>query len=181
MAKDKRSGEAGHTGVVSLILRIGPIIALLAGVVAAAGCASSSGCPPGAPCPMVMPRVTFAPIINGESASLSKHGSLPRYHVRPGEHLVMTVAVTVPRHLTVTALWFGICTGILGGGANGTGSMHPILAYYRQPLSAGTHMLGLRWRVPQRRSGTSLYLITAWDGQPPPGNVEQFVAQLILN
>jgi hypothetical protein len=173
--------EAGHTGVVSLLLRIGPVAALLAGVVAAAGCSSPSGCPPGAPCPMAMPRVTFTPTINGQLAVLPKDGSPPRYHVRPGEHLVMKVAVTVPGHLTVTALWFGISTGILGGGPDGTGSMHPILASYRQPLSAGSHTFGLRWRVPERRSGTSLYLITAWSGHSPPGNAEQFVAQLILS
>jgi hypothetical protein len=182
MATDRRSGEAGHTGVMSLILRIGPIAALLAGVFAAAGCSSSLRCPSGASCPPPpLPRVTFIPTVNGKSAAPREDGHVPSYRVRPGEHLAMTVAVTVPRHLTITELWFGISTGILGGGPDGTGSMHPILAHYRQQLSAGTHTLGLRWRIPQRGSGTSLYLITAWNGQPPPANVEQFVAQLTLS
>jgi hypothetical protein len=128
---------------------------------------------------MTMPRVTFTPAINGHLAVLPKDGSPARYHIHPGEHLAMKVTVTVPRHLAITALWFGISTGILGGGPNGTGSMHPILAHYHQPLSAGSHTFGLHWRIPERRSGTSLYLITAWNGHPPPGNVEQFVAQLI--
>jgi hypothetical protein len=181
MATDRRSGEAGHAGVARLILRIGPIVALLAGVLAATGCSSPSGCPPGAPCPETMLRVMFTPVINGKSAAPRKDGHVPSYRVRPGEQLAMTVAVTVPRHLTITQLWFGISTGIVGGGPNGTGSMHPILAHYRQPLSAGTHTIGLRWRIPQRRSGTSLYLVTAWSGQPSPGNVAQSVAQLTLS
>jgi hypothetical protein len=181
MATSRRSGEAGHAGAMRLILCIGPTVVLLTGVLAAAGCSSPSGCPPGAKCPEVVPRVTFAPTVNGKPAAPRKDGHVPSYRVRPGEHLAMTIAVTVPRHLTITELWFGISTGILGGGPNGTGSMHPILAHYRQPLSAGTHTLGLRWRIPERRSGTSLYLVTAWDGHPPPGNFGQFVARLTLS
>jgi hypothetical protein len=182
MATDRRSGEAGHTGVVSLILRAGPMVALLAGVLAAAGCSSPSRCPPGASCPPPqLPRVTFTPTVNGKVAARREDGHVPSYRIRPGEYLAMTVAVTVPRHLMVTELWFGISTGILGGGPNGTGSMHPILAHYRQPLSAGTYMLGLRWRVPKRRSGTRLDLVTSWSSRHPPANVGQFVAQLILN
>jgi hypothetical protein len=182
MATDRRSGEAGHTGVMRLILRVGPIVALVAGVLAATGCSSPSGCPPGASCPPPLPpRVTFTPTVKGKVAARPKDGHMPSYRVRPGEHLAMTVAVTVPRHLTITELWFGISTGIVGAGPNGTGSMHPIVAHYRQPLSAGTHMLGLRWCVPKSRSGTSLDLVTSWSSRHPPANVGQFVAQLILN
>lgn len=123
----------------------------------------------------------FTPTFNGQPAVLPANGSPPRHHVRPGERLVVKVAVTVPQHFTVTALWFGISTGMLGGGPNGTGSMHPILAHYRQPLSAGSHTFGLRWRIPEHHSGTRLYLVTAWSGHPPPGNVGQFVAQLVLH
>jgi hypothetical protein len=128
-----------------------------------------------------LPRVTFIPAINGKSAAPRKDGHAPSYRVRPGERLIMRVTVTVPSHLTLTALWFGISTGIVGGGSNGTGSMHPILAHYRQPLSTGSHTFGLRWRVPKRRSGTSLYLVTSWSSRHPPANVGQFVAQLILS
>jgi hypothetical protein len=174
---------AARPSTVSQIraLRVSVAAALMSGLVVAGGCSSSPNCPPGAPCPETMPRVTFIPTVNGQSAVLPGNGSLPRYHVRPRERLVVKVAVTVPRHLTVTALWFGISTGILGGGPDGTGSMHPILAHYRHPLSAGLHIFGLRWRVPKRRSRSTLYLITAWSGHSPPGNVEQFVAQLMLN
>jgi hypothetical protein len=182
MAADRRSGEAAHTGVIPLILRTGPMVALLAGVFAVSGCSSSPRCPPGASCPPPpLPRVTFIPTVNGKVAAPREDGHVPSYRVRPGEHLAITVAVTVPRQLTVTELWFGISTGVVGGGPNGTGSMHPILAHYRQPLSAGTRMLRLRWRVPERRSGTSLYLITSWSSRHPPANVGQFVTQLMLN
>ena len=89
--------------------------------------------------------------------------------------------MTVPRHLTVTALWFGISTGVLGGGPNGTGSMHPILAHCRGPLSAGPHSCWMRWRVPERRRGTSLYLAAAWSSRHPPGNVTQFAARFAVS
>jgi hypothetical protein len=56
-----------------------------------------------------------------------------------------------------------------------------ILADYRQPLSAGPLTSGLRWRIPERRSGTSFYLVRAWSSYHPPGNVDKFVAQLTLN
>ena len=47
-------------------------------------------------------RVSFAP---------RKDGHVPSYRVRPGEHLVMRIAVTVPKHVKITALWFGISAG----------------------------------------------------------------------
>lgn len=92
----------------------------------------------------------------------------------------MRVTVIVPRQLTVTALWFGISTGTLGGGPDGTGSMHPVLAHYPQHLSAGRHTFRLRWRIPEGRPGTSLYLVAAWSSRHPAGHVAQFVAQLTL-
>lgn len=148
----------------------------------AAACSSSPRCPPGASCPPPpLPRVTFISAINGKSAAPRKDGHVPSYRARPGEHLMMRVTVIVPKHLTVTALWFGISTGILGGGASGTGSMHPILAHYRQPLPTGSHTFSLPWRVPEGRSGTSLDLVTSWSSRQPPANVGQFVAQLTVN
>jgi len=125
--------------------------------------------------------VTFIAAINGKSAASRKDGHVPSYRVEPGEHLMMRVTVIVPKHLTVTELWFGISTGIVGGGQNGTGSMHPILVHYRQPLSTGSHTFGLRWHVPKRRSGTGLDLVTSWSSSHPPANVGQFVAQLTVN
>jgi hypothetical protein len=142
------SSEASHTGPVIPALRTSLAAAVAAGVLAAGSCSSSAGCPPGAPCPASAPRVIFGAAINGKSTAPPKAGTLPSYRVRPGEYLVVRVAVTVPRHVRVTDLSFGISKGTWGGGPNGTGGMNPILAHYRQPLSAGSHTFGLRWRNP---------------------------------
>ena len=117
----------------------------------------SSRCPPGASCPMDMPTVTFTPTVNGQLAVPSKYGSPPRYLVDPGERLGVKVAVTVPRHLTVTALWFGISIAILGGGRTASAAC-TILARYHQPLSAGSHTSGLAGvsrNAAQARASTS--------------------------
>jgi|HubBroStandDraft_3_1064219.scaffolds.fasta_scaffold161593_2 hypothetical protein len=181
MAKDRRSGEAGHAGAVNPVLRTGLAVALVVGVFAVGGCSSSPRCPGGASCPATAPRVVFTPTINGKSAPHRKDGHVPSYRVRPGEYLVMRVAVTVPKHVKITALWFGISTGTWGSGPedNPVG-MNPILAHYRQVLSAGSHMFGLRWRVPRRRSGASLYLIYAWSSHQPPASVSGPIATLAL-
>ena len=123
----------------------------------------------------------FTPTINGKYAALRKDGHVPSYRVRPGKYLVIRVAVTVPKHVKVTALWFGISQGTWGNGPNGPIGMNPILAHYRQPLSAGSHTFGLRWRVPHRRSGAGLYLVFAWSSHQPPASVSGPVAQLLLN
>lgn len=175
------SSEASHTGPVIPALRTSLAAAVAAGVLAAGSCSSSAGCPPGAPCPASAPRVIFGAAINGKSTAPPKAGTLPSYRVRPGEYLVVRVAVTVPRHVRVTDLSFGISKGTWGGGPNGTGGMNPILAHYRQPLSAGSHTFGLRWRIPERRPGASLYLVTAWSSHQPSATVAQAIAQLILN
>jgi hypothetical protein len=91
-------------------------------------------------------------------AAPREDGHVPSYRVRPGEHLAITVAVTVPRQLTVTELWFGISTGVVGGGSNGTGSMHPILARYRQTLPAGAHMHRRRMTIRRQSGGGVLHL-----------------------
>lgn len=149
---------------------------------AAGGCSSSPRCPPGASCPpLPLPRVTFTPAINGKPAVPRQDGHVPSYRVRPGEYLVMSVAVTVPEHVRVTVLWLGISNGTWGNGPEGPVGMNPILAHYRQPLSAGSHALGLRWRIPQLHSGASLYLTFAWSSQQPPASVSGPVAQLIVN
>jgi hypothetical protein len=104
--------------------------------------------------------VTFIPTINGKAAVLRKDGHVPRYRVRSGESLMMRVTVTVPKHVRVTALWFGISTGTWGNGPKGRPiGMNPILAHYHQPLSAGSHTFGLRWGIPKHGSGASVYLI----------------------
>ncbi len=135
-------------------------------------------CPPGASCPVIVPNVTFTPTINGDSA-IGKDGYGPGYQVRPGEYLAMRVAVTVPNHVSVTALWFGISEGSWGYGPEGPTGMNPILAHYSRPLSAGSYTGGFWWRIPPRRPGASLYLIFAWSSYS--ATVSGAVAQLILN
>ena len=78
--------------------------------------------------PAIAPRVAFIPAVNGVSFAPRTDGHVPRFRVRPGEHLVFRVAVTVPRNVTITALWFGISTGAWGGGPNGLTGMNPVLA-----------------------------------------------------
>ena len=125
--------------------------------------------------------MTFIPAINGKSATPGKDGHVPSYRVRPGQDLVMHIAVTVPKHVRITALWLGISQGTWGNGPNGPAGMSPILAHYPQSLSAGSHTFGLRWRVPHLHSGTSLYLIFTWSSHQPPASVSGPVAHLILN
>ncbi len=127
-----------------------------------------------------MPRVAFTPLINGRSGSHATDGGPPGFRVSAGERLLIRVAVTVPRQLTVTALSFGISAGTLSGAQDGTGGMHPVLVRYREPLSTGKHWFRLRWQVPGSHPGAPLYLVAAWSSRHPPGNVEQFVAQFTL-
>jgi hypothetical protein len=145
---------------------------------AATGCIQPP-CPPGASCPAIVPDVTFTAAINGTSGAIGNDGYAPRYQVRPDEYLAIRVAVTVPDHVKVTALWFGISDGSYGDGPEGPTGMNPILTHYSQPLSAGSYMFGFWWRIPQRRPGASLYLAFAWSSYC--ASVQGPVAQLILN
>ena len=124
--------------------------------------------------------MAFVPTINGVSFAPRTDGHVPRFRVRPGERLMMRIAVTVPRHVTITALWFGISTGTWGNGPNGRTGMNPVLAHYRLPLSAGSHTFGLSWRIPHRRAGTSLYLSYAWSALQPDASAAGPIATLAL-
>jgi len=157
------------------------VAALVAGALAAVGCSSPSGCAAACMAPLP-PRVMFATSINGGSAALAKDLTLPAYHVHPGEQLLMSVVVTVPRHVTVAALWLGICHDSWGWGPGDrpTG-MNPILAHSRQPLPAGVRTFGLRWRLAEGRLGASWYLCTAWLSHQPPAAVARAIAVLALN
>jgi hypothetical protein len=168
-----------------LVLRASLVAASLAGVLAAGGCSSSPRCPPGASCPPPsLPRVTFIPTIDGKSAVPRKDGHVPRYRVRSGEYLVMRVAVTVPRHTTVTALSLGISTESYGGSPQHPIGVHLILAHSRQPLAAGLHTFRLRWRIPKdqlvNQPGASLLLVSVWSTNQPPASVAQPIAALAL-
>jgi hypothetical protein len=59
--------------------------------------------------------------------------------------------------------------------------MKPILAYSRQPLSAGVHTFGLRWRVPEGQTGVSLYLVSAWSSCQPPVSLAGAIATLVVH
>jgi hypothetical protein len=133
--------------------------------------------------PAIVPRLTYAMTINGQSVSFPRNGTVPSYHVRRGEHLVMTVAVTVPRHLRITALWLGISTGTWGSEPDGRpiGGMHPILAHTCHPLSAGVHTFGLRWHIPEHPSGSSFFLVNGWTSSHPPAAVAAPIVELALN
>lgn len=111
-----------------------PVSAGVAAVAAVSGCASPPRCPPGASCPAVIaPKVTFIPAVHGQAVVLRKNGHALRYRVRSGEQLAVRITVTVPRHVEVTALWFGISAGAFGNGPKGRPvGMKPIL-----PISPG--------------------------------------------
>jgi hypothetical protein len=160
------------------ILRAGLVVALAAGVLAAAGCAAPPRCPPGASCPAIVPRVAFLPAVNGVTFAPREDGHVPRFLVRPGGHLAIRVVVTVPRHVTLTALWFGISTGTFGGAPDGPTGMNLVLAHYTVPLSAGSHVFGLTWRIPHRRAGSSVYLSYAWTSHRPDASAEGLIATL---
>jgi hypothetical protein len=172
----KSLADVGDTGLVIPVLRACLVAAFLAGVLAAGGC-TSSGCD-GACAPSIGPQLTYVMTVNGQSASLLKYGHVPSYHVGPGERLVIRVAVIVPRHVTVTALWLGIFKGCFGGGMNGTGCMEPILTHSRSPLSEGSHIFRLHWRVPHRLPGTGLFLGISWSSRRPPGGEARALAEL---
>jgi hypothetical protein len=104
---------------------------------------------------------------------------MPRYRIRPGEHLLMRVALTVPENLRLTELWLGISGGAWGSGPKGRpAGMRPVLAHPRQPLAAGVHTFGLRWRVPEGWSGHSMYLESVWSSDHPPASVAGGIAEL---
>lgn len=169
---------------LNIMSRVWPWVLIVGFTVLAAiaGCSSSPRCPPGASCPASVPRVTFIPTINGQTAVLSKDGHVPQYHVRSGASLIVRVTVTVPKHVKITALWFGISTGTWGNGPKGRpAGMNPILARFLQPLSAGSHTFQLRWHAPHRRPATSLYLTYTWSSIQPPATVAGPIATLMLS
>jgi hypothetical protein len=130
--------------------------------------------------PMVVtPPPLFTVTVNGHSKSFPTYHRPPLFHVRPGEQLSMTVAMTVPRHIRLTALWLGISKGTLGSGPNGPVGMRPILASSHRPLSPGLHTFTLHWRVPRNSSDGHLLLVSAWSTRKPPDHVAEAIAVLV--
>jgi hypothetical protein len=79
---------------------------------------------------------------------------------------MVRVAVAVPRHLRLTALWLGISSGEWGADRKGHPiGMKPILTHSTDPLPAGVHTFVMRWRVPASWTGGGLYLTTNWSSK----------------
>jgi hypothetical protein len=165
------------------VLRASLVAAILAGVLAAGGCSSSPSCG-NTPCPAtVTTRLMYVVTVNGRSASISRHGIPPSFQVRRGQHLHITVAVTVPRHATVTALSLGVSARSFGGSPQHPLGVRPILARSGQQLATGRHAFGLHWRIPEDqlvgRPGASLDLVSVWSTSQ--GDVGQSIATLALS
>jgi hypothetical protein len=118
----------------------------------------------------------FALNFNGRPVPYPDNGTILRYHAHPGEHLVITVTMTVPRHLLITQLRLGISPNSWSNGPNGA---HPMKVYSR-PLSAGVHAISLSWRVPESPTGRNFYLVLAWSSRHPPAGLAGAIAELPL-
>lgn len=129
--------------------------------------------------PPPVPELSYTVSLNGQTRSAPATGALPLFTIIPGERLTITVVVTVPAHVTVTAMWLGITNGVLSPRPDGPADMSPILAAgTRVPLRPGPHRFVLHWTVPAGlRPGTSRQLSAewAWPG-PQPGEAEREVA-----
>lgn len=169
---------AGHTGSVIRILRASLVTALLLPLLAASGCSTSARCPPGASCPSSGPRLTYVLTINGHSVPLTKNGEAPRIQVRPGQHVLIKVVVTLPRKIKVTALWLGISSGPYGfSQKHRPANLNPILAHSRETLTGGSHTFKLQWRIPEHRRGP-LLLMSDWSSLQPSAEVAGPIANL---
>jgi hypothetical protein len=129
----------------------------------------------------MLPGLRFALTFNGRPVPYPDNGTIPRYYIRPGEHLLMTVAVTVPKHLLITGLWLGVAKSSGSNTPNGRhAGVHPIVVISR-PLSAGVHAFSLSWRVPEHRTFSSFFLVLAWASRQPPAGIAGAIAELALN
>ena len=128
----------------------------------------------------MVPGLRFALTINGQLVAYPD-GTAPSYPVHRGERLLMTVVVTVPRHLRLTKLWLGISRHNWSGGPNvRSAGVHPILVHCA-PLSAGAHAFDLRWRVPEHLSVTSFFVVIDWSSRSPPAGLGAAIAELPVN
>ncbi|HEX3388579.1 MAG TPA: hypothetical protein VHT94_06050 [Streptosporangiaceae bacterium] len=118
--------------------------------------------------------------VNGRPLSPSRN--LPRFSVRAGQLVMISVRVRVPRRASVSALSLGISAGTIGGVPQHPAGVDPVLLYSHQVLRAGSHSFSLRWRVPAKTSpGKHMYLVANWASrQPAAFQVAQFIAHLAL-
>ncbi len=178
----------GHTGLVTRVLRAGLVTAVLLGVVAVTACSASARLPyhaahPHAPDllpPPADPVLTYALTANERVAAHVSNGNYAFFRVRPCQHLLIKVVLTVPAETKVTTLWLGITAGRRGYASNHPAGLRPILAHARQALTTGRHTYLLHWHVPDLKPGTSLLLISAWSSPHPAQQVEEPIAKLTL-
>lgn len=128
------------------------------------------------------PELSYTVTLNGQTQAFPANGlTVPHYVITPGENLTIIVNVTVPEHVTVTALWLGITNGILSPRPGGPTNMSPILAARTHTtLSPGAHRFSLRWVVPaELHPGASRQLSAqwAWPGRAP-GTAQRIIAEL---
>lgn len=161
------------------VLRASVAAAFLLALLAAGGCSTSAPrCPPGASCPASEPRLTYVLTVNGRNVPPVKDGQAPRVKVRPGQQVLIEVAVTVPGNTRVGALWLGISSGPFGfTREHRPASLSPILARSRQTLAAGPHTFTLKWRIPEHRPGP-LLLMSDWSSTQPSAEVAGLIASL---
>lgn len=160
------------------VLRASVAAAFLLALLAAGGCTSAPRCPPGASCPASEPRLTYVLTVNGHTVAPVKDGQAPRVEVRPGQQVLIEVAVTVPRNTRVEALWLGISSGPFGfTREHRPASLSPILARSRETLAAGPHTFTVEWRIPEHRPGP-LLLMSDWSSSQPSAEVAGPIASL---
>jgi hypothetical protein len=196
--RERLEAVAGHAGpprftVEGLIGRIrrrrariigqvlGSLLAVAAIAVAVPISLSGQSTPPIARPGVVPFSLSFTVRVNGQSGMHPQGRRIPRFAVTPGEHLRISIGVTVPAHARVTtltprvtALWLGVSRGVIGTPSD----MRPILAHTRKPLTPGLHTFRLRWTVPTGLPrGTTRYLVANWEAKQ--ASVAQIIAELV--
>jgi hypothetical protein len=162
--------------------------AVLLAVLAVTGCSASVRLPghaahphtPDLLPPPADPVLTYALTANGRVAAHVRTGNYAFFRVRPRQHLLIKVVLTVPAKTKVTALWLGITTGRRGYANNHPVGLKPILAHTSQTLTTGPQTFRLHWHVPDLKPGASLLLISAWSSPHPAQQVEEPIAKLTL-
>jgi hypothetical protein len=132
--------------------------------------------------PTVTTRLMYVVTVNGRSTPLSRYRP-PSFRVRPGQHLRITVAVTVPTHATVTALSLGISAEGFGGSpqhppACGRSWLAPASSWPQDGTPSGG--TGASRKISQSTGpGASLDLISVWSDSQ--ADVAQTIAALVLS
>jgi hypothetical protein len=123
------------------------------------------------------PGPSYTVSVNGQTRAVPATGTQPLFTIIPGERLTITVEMTVPAHVTVTALWLGITNGVLSPRPDGPANMSPILAAStRVRLRPGPHRFVLHWTAPTGlRPGTSRQLSAEWAWSGQQGGAEREV------